>query len=181
MLDLVPLCGEIYIWSSCRKIGVTITPQKKASPLIRMSDQDGRIIQGLDDLTSDRIGSESSLTNWLLKRQLHKAVINWKVLCSISPLCVDVVNQIAQQLEHIVLQTARCVVLEESARLDRLKWNLMHPSTPAVASRELMLARLERIWLITDKGFAALLRSYRNMDHIGRFASWCALLSKFVT
>lgn len=87
-----------------------------------------------------------ALTHWLLKRKLQKALINWRILCSKSPLCVDVVNQITQQLEHIVLQTARCDILEESARLARLRWNLMNPTTLAVASGEVTLARLESVW-----------------------------------
>ena len=156
MVELVPLCGQIHIWSAYEKIGVTITPQKDASPLIGMSDPDGKSIEGLDDLTSDRLGSSISLTNWLLKRKLHKALDEWKVLCSMSPPSVDIVNQIAQQLEHIVVQAARCNKVERDRRFYyHYHLNTMNLGFPHSGLREALLADLETTWLATDKGLAA--------------------------
>lgn len=37
MVELVPLCGQTYICSGYRKIGLTVIPQKNASPLISLS------------------------------------------------------------------------------------------------------------------------------------------------
>lgn len=152
MVDLVPMCGQIHIWSSYRRIGVTIIPQKNT---IRMSDSDGRTIEGLEDLASDRIGPSVSVTNWLLKRQLHKALINWKVLCSTSPVSVDVVNQIARQLGHIVVQAARCDRVETIIGIYRDHRNLMKAGVPYAELRQMVLADLESIWLTTDRGLVA--------------------------
>ncbi|KEQ59436.1 uncharacterized protein M437DRAFT_69119 [Aureobasidium melanogenum CBS 110374] len=143
MVDLVPMCGQIHIWSCYRNIGVTITPRKNT---IRMSDPDGRTIEGLDDLASDKIGPSVSVTNWLLKRQLHKALINWKLLCSTSPISVDVVNQIAQQLEHIVVRAARCDRVETNIGLYRNHRYFLKAGVPYAELRQMALADLEMIW-----------------------------------
>lgn len=150
MVEVVPLCGQIHIWSGYRKIGVTIIPQKNTSPLISLPDPDGRTIKGLDDLTSDRVGSRRSVTNLLLKRELHKALSSWKLLCSVSLLSVDTVNQIAQQLEHIVVQAARCDNLERNKLFCYRR--MMDMSLPRATLEEIVLADLETIWLATNRG-----------------------------
>lgn len=149
--ELVPLCRRIYIWSGYMKIGVLIIPQKNASPLIRMSDSDGSTIEGLDDLTSERVGSYMSVTNLLLKRELHKSFAAWSLLCSTSSLSVDIINQISRQLEHIVVRAARCNEIERDRRLELYLWDVFNSGLPHATLKELTLADLETIWLATTE------------------------------
>lgn len=160
MVEVVPLCGQIHIWSGYKKIGVTIIPQKNTSPLISLSDSDGGTIKGLDDLTSDRVGSRRSFTNLLLKRELHKALSSWRLLCTVSPLSIDTVNQIAQQLEHIVVQAARCDNLERNILFYHSK--MMDMSVPRATLEEIVLADLETIWLATNRGLVVFEKLFRH-------------------
>ncbi|CAD0083405.1 unnamed protein product [Aureobasidium vineae] len=115
MVYLVPLCGQIHIWSTFMNIGVTITPQKNASPLLRISDPNGRDIAGMNDSASDSSDGTLSLTIWLLQKTLHKTLADWKSLCSTSPLSVDVVNVIVWELDHILFRAKRCDKYERSS------------------------------------------------------------------
>ncbi|CAD0107679.1 unnamed protein product [Aureobasidium uvarum] len=114
MVYLVPLCGQIHIWSSFMNIGVSITPQKNTFPLIRISDPDGKDIEGMNDLMSDTLGMVTPLTAWLLKQKLHEALTEWTCLCSTIPMSVDVVNKIVRELDHILFRALRCDKHERS-------------------------------------------------------------------
>lgn len=101
------------------------------------------------------MGSRTSVTNLLLERELHKALSSWRLLCSVSPLSVDIVNQIAQQLGHIVVKAARCDNLERDKFFYYYHWNIMNRRLPHATFQEVVLADLETIWLATDTGLVA--------------------------